>query len=143
MSALPPSLEQAPAEEKPFDPHDFPDDLRAAQLRAAELYAELHAYQATLPWSREPHAGWPEETERGKERLGRPETPGWTAEQSTEYDRLFEALREATAAVQGHPWWKRCGKEGIKGSALVTARQTLKHAKGAVPLRQEDVEQTA
>jgi hypothetical protein len=41
----------------------------------------LHAYQKTLPWSREPHPGWLEGTEWGKER-GRPETPGWTLKQA-------------------------------------------------------------
>ena len=87
------------SEPAPFDPHDFPRDLRDAQRTAAELYLELHAYQKTLPWSCEPHPGWPDETERGKERRGRPETPGWTPEQTAEYERLFEALRKATAAV--------------------------------------------
>jgi hypothetical protein len=62
----------------PFTPHAFPEDLIAAQRRTAELYAELHAHQATLPWSRESHPGWPEETEHGRERQGRPASSGWT-----------------------------------------------------------------
>ncbi|MER7980456.1 hypothetical protein [Streptomyces sp. NPDC095817] len=37
-----------------FDPLSFPQDLLDAQLREATLYAELHALQAKLSWSREP-----------------------------------------------------------------------------------------
>ncbi|MCG8971818.1 hypothetical protein [Streptomyces sp. CL12-4] len=123
----------------PFDPHAFPADLVAAQRQAAELYAALHAHQETLPWSREPHPGWPDETERGRERPGRPASPGWTDEQAAEFDRLLAELRAAAAAVQGHPWWERCEQEGIKGADMVAARQALKHAEGAVPLAREDV----
>lgn len=115
-----------PDEPAPFDPHDFPDDLIAAQREAADLYVRLHVFQATLPWSREQHDGWPEEKERGRERSGRPATPGWTAEEAAEYDRLYAALRKATAAVITHRWWERCGKEGTKGGDLVKARQALR-----------------
>ncbi|MEW2497530.1 hypothetical protein AB0942_28940 [Streptomyces nodosus] len=83
----------------PFDPHDFPGDLVAAQHTEAELYADLHAFQKTLPWSRESHDGWPDEAERGRERRGRSASPGWTSEQAAEFDRLFVALRRAAAAV--------------------------------------------
>lgn len=55
----------------------------------------------------------------------------------------IEDLRKATAAVQAHPWWERCEQEGIKGADLVATRMALKHADGAVPLRQEDVDATA
>ncbi|GHD53982.1 hypothetical protein GCM10010335_67970 [Streptomyces galbus] len=55
------------AEEKPLDPLDFPQTLHDAQSRAAEL----HAQQERLPWSREPHEGWPAVEERGQERAGR------------------------------------------------------------------------
>ncbi|MFK0022802.1 hypothetical protein [Streptomyces sp. NPDC090798] len=48
------------APHRPFNALDFPADLRAAQRVAAELYAALHAYQAALPWFREPHPGWPD-----------------------------------------------------------------------------------
>lgn len=57
MSTLSPTPEQAPTEEKPFEPHDYPQDLRTAQLLAALLYAEIRAHQARLRWSREPHPG--------------------------------------------------------------------------------------
>ncbi|GAA2439371.1 hypothetical protein [Streptomyces glaucus] len=130
-------------EPAPFDPHAFPADLLVAQRTAAELYAALHTLQARLPWSREPHDGWPEETERGREHPGRPASPGWTEDDAAEYDRLFAALRDATAAVQGHGWWERCKAEGIKGADLVAARMALKHAPGAVPLVRDDVDNAA
>lgn len=125
-------------EPAPFDPHAFPDDLLAAQRTAAELYAALHALQARLPWSREPHPGWPEETERGREHAGRPASPGWTDDEAAEFDRLMEELRAATALVQSHGWWGRCAQEGVTGPALVAARMALKRAEGAVPLARTD-----
>jgi hypothetical protein len=136
-----PASAPEPAAAAPFDPLNFPDGLRTAQRAAAELYAALHAHQATLPWSREAHPGWPDEEERGRERRGRPATPGWTDEESAEYDRLFEKLREATAAVQCDPWWERCERKGVKGADLVDARQALKRA--AAPLGQGDVGKAA
>ncbi|WP_060880546.1 hypothetical protein, partial [Streptomyces scabiei] len=133
-----PSPSVAPEDSStPFDPHAFPADLVAAQRQAAELYAALHAHQATLPWSREPHPGWPDETERGRERPGRPASPGWADTEAAEFDRLLDELRAATAVVQCHMWWERCAREGIKGADLVGARQALRHATGAVPLVRE------
>ncbi|MFG2512633.1 hypothetical protein [Streptomyces sp. NPDC048584] len=128
-------------EKKPFDPHDFPRDLRDAQREAAELYAELHALQKRLPWSREPHEGWPEVKERGQ--AGREPSPGWKPYEAAAYDQLWERLRERTAAVTAHGWWKTCKEQGIQGPDLVTARQKLKSAKGAVPLVREDIEAAA
>ncbi|MFF9901301.1 hypothetical protein [Streptomyces longispororuber] len=130
-------------EPAPFDPHDFPADLIGAQRTAAELYAALHALQKTLPWSREPHPGWDEVTERGRERAGCEASPGWAAADAAAYDKLWEDLREATAAVQTHRWWKTCRDHGVEGAALVEARQKLKRTKGAVPLSREDVDAAA
>lgn len=121
------------SEPAPFNPHDFPVNLIAAQRTAAELYAALHALQARLPWSREPHPGWPDEAERG----GRPASLGWDPMDAAEFDRLLGELRDATAGGQCHPWWVRCKAEGITGPDLVAARQKLKHAKDAVPLAPE------
>ncbi|MFF4057662.1 hypothetical protein ACFYZ0_18135 [Streptomyces sp. NPDC001708] len=87
MSTTTPSPEQTSDEEKkPFDPHDFPQDLRDAQREAAELYAELHALQKRLPWSREPHEGWPEVKERNQ--AGREPSPGWDPADAGAYDKL-------------------------------------------------------
>ncbi|MFD9395014.1 hypothetical protein ACFWBB_31080 [Streptomyces sp. NPDC060000] len=139
MSTATPPPEQAPAEETPFDPHDFPQKLRDAQRRAAELYAELHSLQARLPWSREPHEGWPEVTDRGRERAGRAASPGWDPADAAAFDKLWEELLEATAYVHTHGWWKTCRDHGVEGADLVAARQALKSAKGAVPLARDDV----
>ncbi|MFE4829947.1 hypothetical protein [Streptomyces sp. NPDC056672] len=126
MSTPVPDPELAFTEEKPFDPHDFPQDLRTAQLRAAGLYAEIHARQARLPWSREPHPGWPETKERGRESSGRAASPGWDPADAAAYDELWADLRKATAAIQGHQWWEICRAKGVNGPALVAARQALK-----------------
>ncbi|GGY21485.1 hypothetical protein GCM10010358_83770 [Streptomyces minutiscleroticus] len=46
------------ASDASFDPFDFPADSIAVQREAAGLHAELRRFQATLPWSWEPHEGW-------------------------------------------------------------------------------------
>ncbi|MEU1502896.1 hypothetical protein [Streptomyces sp. NPDC005732] len=143
MTTPAPAPAQASTEESPFDPHDFPQELREEQRRDAELYAELQALQARLPWSREPHDGWPEVEERGRASKGRAPSPGWKPDDAAAYDRLWEELRGATAAVQTHEWWGICERQGVKGADLYAARQALKHAPGAVPLAREDVAQTA
>ncbi|MFF7169726.1 hypothetical protein [Streptomyces pseudovenezuelae] len=137
MSTAAPASPPATSEPAPFDPMAFPSDLLDHQRQAAELYAELHAFQKTLPWSRVPHEGWPEETERGRETSGRDATDGWEPWQAAEYDRLFEALRSAAAAVQTHDWWDRCKQESAD---LVKIRQALKRAPGAAPHGQADAE---
>ncbi|MEU1076298.1 MULTISPECIES: hypothetical protein [unclassified Streptomyces] len=140
MTTRAPKDSSAPAD-APFDPLDFPKDLLDAQFAAATLYGQLHALQGKLDWSREPHEGWAGDPDR--KRQGRPATDGWTEDQAATYDRLWIELREATAAVQSHKWWGRCESEGVKGAALVAARMALKHADGAVPLQQSDVEAAA
>lgn len=118
----------AAAEPAPFDPHDFPADLRAAQQATTDLDAQRQALAATLPWSREPDPGWPEVKESGRERPGRAASPGYTPEQAAEYDRLSTALRNESLAVYTHPWWARCAQEGLKGPDMVEVRQELKRA---------------
>ncbi|RZU28250.1 hypothetical protein EV284_6416 [Streptomyces sp. BK022] len=118
----------ADADGAPFDPHAFPSDLRKAQRKVDDLFARLHALQSTLPWSREPHPGWPAVDERARKHPGRPATPGWTAEQAAEYDGLRAELRDAAEAVRGHEWWRECWRAGVRDAALVDARQALKHA---------------
>ncbi|MFN1193310.1 hypothetical protein ACK03K_34165 [[Kitasatospora] papulosa] len=135
-------------EPAPFDPHAFPADLIAAHHDATRLRAELEAYAATLPWSREPHPGWKDVKEGVRARKGRPASPGWTPEQTTEHERLKAALLDATQTVYAHPWWTRCAQEGVTGPAIVDARQALKRAPGAVPdehdaVGQEDVDKAA
>lgn len=130
-------------QKKKFEPKDFPADLRAAQLGLAQLYAELHAHQKRLPWSREEHEGWPEITEHGRERDGRPKTLGWSPEDAETYDRLWKDLRKAAEAVQAHPHWQACEEHGVQGADLVDLRVALKHAEGAVPMTRTDVDTAA
>lgn len=129
--------------EPTFDPHDFPQKLRDAQRRAAELYAEIRTLQARLPWSREPHPGWPADTERGRERAGREASPGWDPADAAAYDTLRGELLDVTAYVHSHGWWKTCRDHGVTGAALVDVRQALKSAHGAVPLGRGDVDTAA
>ncbi|MFE6133711.1 hypothetical protein ACFQ6Q_36450 [Streptomyces sp. NPDC056437] len=119
-----------------FDRHDFPQDLLDAQRHLTALYAQLHAPQARLPWSREAHPGWEEEKERGRQRPGRPATDGWTADEAAEYDRLWAELRTAAAVVDCHPHWGRCREAG---TGELAARQALKHADGAAPVARDNV----
>lgn len=125
------------AEDKPFEPKDFPKDLLAAQRKLAELYAALHAHQARLPWSREADDGWPKEPERWHRR-GRPATTGWDAADAEMYDQLWEDLCKTAEVVQAHEHWTLCKQHGVVGADLVAARQALKHAEGAVPASKKD-----
>ncbi|MEV4333640.1 hypothetical protein AB0K02_24395 [Streptomyces sp. NPDC049597] len=114
-----------------FDPYDFPPDLIRAQREAAEVREQLHRFQATLPWSREPHEGWEASHEGGGLhgfQSSRPPTDGWTDEQKTEYDRLWEESRRASEVVYTHPHWQTCGVDAYK------ARQALKRVPEAQPV---------
>lgn len=121
----------------PSNPFNFPPDLIEAQKASAEAYETLHRYQATLPWSREPHEGWeaPVPAHGGAlagRQFSRPATQGWTAEQAAEYDRLWEACRTTSAAVFTHPHWET---ETVSGAPQFEARQALKRMPGALPAR--------
>ncbi|MER6695414.1 hypothetical protein [Streptomyces minutiscleroticus] len=79
------------ASDASFDPFDFPADSIAVQREAAGLHAELRRFQATLPWSWEPHEGWEASEQSGGLRgygSSRPATQGWSPKQATTYDRL-------------------------------------------------------
>ncbi|MEU6462218.1 hypothetical protein [Streptomyces sp. NPDC046976] len=134
----------APAEEAPFAPHAFPTDLLDGQRELAEKYAELHALRKRLPWSREPHEGWSEVTERGQERPGREASPGWDPDEDKQFDKLMRRLRELAWFVQGHEHWEACRAHGAD---MVAARQALKRAARDVPgpaaLDQQDVDTAA
>ncbi|GGY16844.1 hypothetical protein GCM10010358_80570 [Streptomyces minutiscleroticus] len=122
----------ADSTDAPFDPFDFPADLIAAQREAAELHAELHRFQATLPWSREPHDGWQAPEQSGGLRgygSSRPATGGWTPEQAATYDRLWQQWREKATEVHQHAHWKRC-----TGTTGYEARQALKQLPEAQPV---------
>ncbi|MFH8371382.1 hypothetical protein [Streptomyces sp. NPDC018031] len=99
----------------------FPPDLLAAQLELHQTRAEYDALCRTLPWSVEPMDGW-EDTDRWQPRR-RPASPGYTAEQLAEVQRLHERLRELSTVVSTHPFWASLEREKV-----VEARMQLKHA---------------
>jgi len=122
-----------PTDTDPSNPFGFPPGLVEAQKASAEAFEALHRYQATLPWSREPHVGWETPTPAHGGALAgfqssRPASPGWTAGQAAEYDRLWEACRTTSVAVSTHPHW-----ETVSGAAQFEARQALKRVPGALP----------
>ncbi|MFE9138053.1 hypothetical protein [Streptomyces sp. NPDC007355] len=123
------STAPAPVEKQPFDPTNFPADLRAARFRANALYAEQSALSARLPWSREPLPGWGPEKNKNTDAIiapAREASPGWDPDDAATYDRLGEELREVTATIQTHPWWATCRANGVAGPAIVQARQALR-----------------
>lgn len=111
---------------------DFPDDLRAAQIRLHQATSELAALCRTLPWSVEPMAGWPgtEHPHTGEITGGREASPGWTDEQKQAVQRLRTERTDLSIRIATHPYW-----DSFKGEARVDARQALKTGArpGAVP----------
>lgn len=101
----------------------FPDDLRAAQVRLHQATAELTAFGRTLPWSVEPHEGWPgkEHSHTGEATGGRPPSPGWTDEQKATISGLRQECLTLSVAVVTHPYWK-----SFTGEDLVNRRMELK-----------------
>ncbi|WP_327411308.1 hypothetical protein OG458_41980 (plasmid) [Streptomyces sp. NBC_01281] len=114
-----------------FDPHAFPGPLLDAQRELDGLNAALQAHAKKLPWSREAHDGWEEVKEHWRQRAGRESTKGWESDDAAEYDRLMGELRAKAAFVHCHEWWRTVEANGVKGPALVDARQALKRAAAA------------
>ncbi|MER7625787.1 hypothetical protein [Streptomyces sp. NPDC126503] len=111
--------------EQPTKTNDFPDDLRDLQ---AELHRARAAYAAlarTLPWSVEPHPGWPgtAHPHTGEITGGREPSPGYTPEQTAEEERLRRLVTDLSAAVSTHPYWNTLEL----GPARIAARMKLKH----------------
>ncbi|MGW1189267.1 hypothetical protein [Streptomyces sp. NPDC002559] len=101
----------------------FPDDLRAAQVRLHQATAELTTLGRALPWSVEPHDGWPgkEHSHTGEVTGGRPPSPGWTDEQKAAIDELRQECLALSETVSTHPYW-----ESFTGGDLVDRRMELK-----------------
>ncbi|MGX1267086.1 hypothetical protein [Streptomyces phaeoluteigriseus] len=62
--------------------------------------------------------------------------------EASAYDKLWTDLREATAAVPSHTWWTGARRKASRGR-LWSRPVGLKHADGAVPLQQSDIEAAA
>ncbi|MEU6988383.1 hypothetical protein ABZ946_34030 [Streptomyces sp. NPDC046324] len=102
----------------------FPSDLLRAQLALHQARADFAALCPTLPWSVDPMPGWPGDVHphTGAVTGGREDSPGWTDEQKTEHARLLDLIRDLSAEVTTHSYWR--SRE--PGDAVVKARMALK-----------------
>ncbi|MFP3991120.1 hypothetical protein U9R90_27350 [Streptomyces sp. E11-3] len=99
---------------------DFPSDLVAGQQELHQVRAELLALLKRLPWSVEPLDGFSDTG--GWRRVERPASPGWTADEQAEVEKLRERERELAVFVTCHRYWK-----DFSGPEAVDARMRLKH----------------
>ncbi|MFF3286398.1 hypothetical protein [Streptomyces sp. NPDC003023] len=102
---------------------EFPDDLRAAQIRLHQATSELAALCRALPWSVEPMPGWPgtEHPHTGEITGGREDSPGWSEEQKRAVKRLRMECTDLSVRIAAHPYW-----ESVESGKRVEARQELK-----------------
>ncbi|MFE7757659.1 hypothetical protein [Streptomyces sp. NPDC057429] len=115
-SAPQPAVVQAPP---------LPDDLRTAQIRLHQATAELVTLGRSLPWSVDPHDGWPgnEHPRTGAITGGKPPSPGWTVEQKAAIHRLRQECLALSETVATHTYW-----QSFSGESLVQRRMELKAA---------------
>jgi hypothetical protein len=100
---------------------DFPQDLLDAQLELHRVQAELHALYARLPWSAEPLPGWSPKEGRSHYPSQRPDSPGWTEEDTQQVATVRKRQMELATLVVTHPFWATCDDQ-------VAAHSALKHA---------------
>ncbi|MER6009475.1 hypothetical protein [Streptomyces bluensis] len=101
--------------------YDFPSDLLAGQEELHQVRAELLALLKRLPWSVEPLDGFSDD--HGWRRIERPASPGWTADEQAEVEKLRERERELAVFVTCHRFWAE-----VDTQHKVDARMRLKHA---------------
>ncbi|MFF4543296.1 hypothetical protein [Streptomyces sp. NPDC001435] len=101
--------------------HDFPSDLLAGQEELHQVRAELSALLKRLPWSVEPLDGFSDDS--GWRKVERPASPGWTADEQAEVEKLRQREHELAVFVSGHRFWAE-----VAEADRVAARMTLKHA---------------
>ncbi|MFI1163143.1 hypothetical protein ACH4UM_05920 [Streptomyces sp. NPDC020801] len=102
-------------------PYDFPSDLLAGQEELHQVRAELSALLKRLPWSVEPLDGFSDDG--GWRKVERPASPGWTADEQAEVEKLRRREHELAVFVSTHRYWSQfTGPDGID------ARSRLKHA---------------
>ncbi|MFG2677682.1 hypothetical protein [Streptomyces sp. NPDC048392] len=107
--------------------YDFPSDLLAGQEELHQVRAELSALLKRLPWSVEPLDGFSDDN--GWRKVERPASPGWSADQQAEVEKLRQRERELAVFVSTHRYWSE-----MTGSDQVSARSELKRAHEAAPL---------
>ncbi|GHH84388.1 hypothetical protein GCM10018793_48620 [Streptomyces sulfonofaciens] len=102
--------------------HDFPSDLLAGQEELHQVRAELLALLKRLPWSVDPLDGFSDEG--GWRKIERPASPGWTADEQAEVEKLRERERELAVFVTCHRYWSQ-----LPATDRVEARTALKHTR--------------
>ncbi|MPY31363.1 hypothetical protein FNH09_08635 [Streptomyces adustus] len=106
--------------------YDFPSDLRAGQEELHQVRAELSALLKRLPWSVEPLDGFSDHN--GWRKVERPASPGWTADEQAEVEKLRQREHELAVFVTCHRFWAE-----IAAGDRMEARTRLKHAHGTTP----------
>ena len=101
--------------------YDFPSDLRAGQEELHQVRAELSALLKRLPWSVEPLDGIKDDN--GWRKVERPASPGWTADEQAEVEKLRQREHELAVFVSGHHFWAE-----VAVTERVQARMQLRHA---------------
>ncbi|MFR9794695.1 hypothetical protein ACL02U_02150 [Streptomyces sp. MS06] len=99
----------------------FPSDLRAGQEELHQVRAELSALLRRLPWSVEPSEGFRDDG--GWRTVERPASPGWTADEQAEVEKLRGREHELAVFVSTHRFWAE-----VAAPDRVAARMRLKHA---------------
>ncbi|MGC0377567.1 MULTISPECIES: hypothetical protein [unclassified Streptomyces] len=102
--------------------YDFPSDLLAGQEELRQVRGELSALLKRLPWSVEPLDGFSDD--HGWRRIERPASPGWTADEQAEVEKLRQREHELAVFVSTHRYWA-----GLTGADRVHARSRLKHVR--------------
>ncbi|MEU3981677.1 hypothetical protein AB0F77_16500 [Streptomyces sp. NPDC026672] len=101
--------------------YDFPSDLLAGQEELHQVRAELSALLKRLPWSVEPLDGFSDT--QGWRMVERPASPGWTADEQAEVEKLRRREHELAVFVSGHRFWAE-----VDAGERVEARMRLKRA---------------
>ncbi|MFF4499573.1 hypothetical protein [Streptomyces sp. NPDC001401] len=104
--------------------YDFPSDLLAGQEELHQVRAELSALLKRLPWSVEPLDGFSDTG--GWRKVERPASPGWTADEQAEVEKLRQREHELAVFVSTHRFWAE-----VTTGERVDARTRLKHAREA------------
>ncbi|MET8721617.1 hypothetical protein [Streptomyces misionensis] len=100
--------------------YEFPSDLLAGQEELHQVRAELSALLRRLPWSVEPMDGFSDDN--GWRKVERPASPGWTADEQAEVEKLRRREHELAAFISTHRFWAE-----VAADQRVRARSELKH----------------
>ncbi|MGW2641994.1 hypothetical protein [Streptomyces sp. NPDC001348] len=113
--------------------YDFPSDLLAGQEELHQVRAELSALLKRLPWSVEPLDGFSDEG--GWRKVERPASPGWSADEQAEVEKLRRREHELAVFVSCHRFWAE-----VAAGDRVDARTKLKHARTTQTEEEEEEE---